>query len=59
MIKAGGGSAVNVSSLLGLRCIWENPGFCSSKGGLINLTQQGIGNSSCRFAWQASIPVPG
>jgi NAD(P)-dependent dehydrogenase (short-subunit alcohol dehydrogenase family) len=40
MIKAGGGSVVNVSSLAGLRCIPENPGFCASKGGLINLTQQ-------------------
>jgi len=40
MIEAGGGSVVNVSSLAGLRCIPENPGFCASKGGLINLTQQ-------------------
>ena len=40
MIKAGGGSVVNISSLAGLRCISENPGFCASKGGLINLTQQ-------------------
>jgi NAD(P)-dependent dehydrogenase (short-subunit alcohol dehydrogenase family) len=40
MIKAGGGSVVNISSLAGLRCISENPGFCTTKGGLINLTQQ-------------------
>jgi meso-butanediol dehydrogenase/(S,S)-butanediol dehydrogenase/diacetyl reductase len=40
MIKAGGGSVVNVSSLAGLRSIPENPGFCTTKGGLINLTQQ-------------------
>ena len=40
MIKAGGGSVVNISSLAGLRCISENPGFCATKGGLINLTQQ-------------------
>jgi meso-butanediol dehydrogenase / (S,S)-butanediol dehydrogenase / diacetyl reductase len=40
MIKAGVGSVVNISSLAGLRCIPENPGFCASKGGLINLTQQ-------------------
>ncbi len=40
MMKAGGGSVVNISSLAGLRCISENPGFCASKGGLINLTQQ-------------------
>ena len=40
MIQAGGGSVVNISSLAGLRCIPENPGFCATKGGLINLTQQ-------------------
>ena len=40
IIKTGGGSVVNISSLAGLRCISENPGFCASKGGLINLTQQ-------------------
>ena len=40
MIKAGRGSVVNISSLAGLRCISENPGFCATKGGLINLTQQ-------------------
>jgi meso-butanediol dehydrogenase / (S,S)-butanediol dehydrogenase / diacetyl reductase len=40
MIKAGGGSVVNISSLAGLRCISENPGFCATKGGLVNLTQQ-------------------
>ena len=40
MIKAGGGSVVNISSLAGLRCNSEMPGFCATKGGLINLTQQ-------------------
>lgn len=40
MIKAGGGSVVNISSLAGLRCNSEMPAFCASKGGLINLTQQ-------------------
>ena len=40
MIKTGGGSVINISSLAGLRCISENPGFCATKGGLINLTQQ-------------------
>jgi meso-butanediol dehydrogenase/(S,S)-butanediol dehydrogenase/diacetyl reductase len=40
MIKAGAGSVVNISSLAGLRCIPENPAFCATKGGLINLTQQ-------------------
>jgi len=40
MIKAGGGSVVNISSLAGLRCNSEMPAFCATKGGLINLTQQ-------------------
>jgi 2-dehydro-3-deoxy-L-rhamnonate dehydrogenase (NAD+) len=39
MIKAGSGSVVNVSSLAGLRCNSDMPGFCTTKGGLINLTQ--------------------
>jgi meso-butanediol dehydrogenase/(S,S)-butanediol dehydrogenase/diacetyl reductase len=40
MIKAGSGSVVNISSLAGLRCNSEMPGYCATKGGLINLTQQ-------------------
>jgi meso-butanediol dehydrogenase / (S,S)-butanediol dehydrogenase / diacetyl reductase len=40
MIKAGGGSVINISSLAGLRCNSEMPAFCATKGGLINLTQQ-------------------
>ena len=40
MIKAGRGSVVNISSLAGLRCNSDMPGFCATKGGLINLTQQ-------------------
>lgn len=40
MIKAGGGSVVNISSLAGLRCNSEMPAYCTTKGGIINLTQQ-------------------
>jgi NAD(P)-dependent dehydrogenase (short-subunit alcohol dehydrogenase family) len=40
LIKSGGGSIVNISSLAGLRCNSEMPAFCATKGGLINLTQQ-------------------
>ena len=40
MIKGGGGSIINVSSLAGLRSIPAMPAYCASKGGLIKLTQQ-------------------
>lgn len=40
MIKTGVGSVVNISSLAGIRSNSDMPGFCTTKGGLINLTQQ-------------------
>jgi meso-butanediol dehydrogenase / (S,S)-butanediol dehydrogenase / diacetyl reductase len=40
MIEAGGGSIINVSSLGGLRCLPRMSAYCSSKAGLIMLTQQ-------------------
>ncbi|MDD2735425.1 MAG: SDR family NAD(P)-dependent oxidoreductase [Desulfuromonadaceae bacterium] len=40
MIKNGGGSIINVSSLGGLRCLPGMPAYASSKAGLIMLTQQ-------------------
>ncbi len=40
MIKAGGGSIINIASLAGLRCIPAMPAYCSSKAGLIMLTKQ-------------------
>jgi meso-butanediol dehydrogenase/(S,S)-butanediol dehydrogenase/diacetyl reductase len=40
MIKKGGGSIINISSLAGLRSIPDMPAYCASKGGLIMLTQQ-------------------
>jgi len=40
MIKGGGGSIINISSLAGLRSIPNMPAYCASKGGLIMLTQQ-------------------
>jgi NAD(P)-dependent dehydrogenase (short-subunit alcohol dehydrogenase family) len=40
IIKGGGGSVINVSSLAGLRSIPAMPAYCASKGGLIKLTQQ-------------------
>jgi meso-butanediol dehydrogenase / (S,S)-butanediol dehydrogenase / diacetyl reductase len=40
IIKAGGGSVINIASLAGLRSVPELPAYCASKGGLISLTQQ-------------------
>jgi len=40
MIKAGGGSIINIASLGGIRCIPAMPAYCTSKSGLIMLTQQ-------------------
>jgi len=40
MIKAGGGSIINISSLAGIRCIPSMPAYCTSKAALIMLTQQ-------------------
>jgi meso-butanediol dehydrogenase / (S,S)-butanediol dehydrogenase / diacetyl reductase len=40
MVKAGGGSIVNISSIGGLRCLPRMSAYCSSKAGLIMLTQQ-------------------
>jgi meso-butanediol dehydrogenase/(S,S)-butanediol dehydrogenase/diacetyl reductase len=40
MRKEGGGSIINIASLGGLRCLPSMPAYCSSKAGLIMLTQQ-------------------
>ncbi|MGD0234971.1 MAG: SDR family oxidoreductase [Syntrophorhabdales bacterium] len=40
MIRGGGGSIINISSLGGLRCLPGMAPYCSSKAGLIMLTQQ-------------------
>ncbi|MBN1658395.1 MAG: SDR family oxidoreductase [Anaerolineae bacterium] len=40
MIKAGGGSIINIASLAGLRCLPGMPAYCASKAGLIMLTKQ-------------------
>jgi NAD(P)-dependent dehydrogenase (short-subunit alcohol dehydrogenase family) len=40
MIKIGGGSIINIASLAGTRCLPGMPAYCSSKAGLIMLTQQ-------------------
>lgn len=40
MLKSGSGSIINIASLAGIRCIPAMPAYCSSKAGLIMLTQQ-------------------
>lgn len=40
MIKAGGGSIINIASVGGLRCLSAMPAYCTSKAALIMLTQQ-------------------
>ena len=40
MIEGGGGSIINIASLAGLRCLPGMPAYCTSKAGLIMLTQQ-------------------
>jgi len=40
MLKVGGGSIINIASLGGIRCLPGMPAYCSSKAGLIMLTQQ-------------------
>ena len=40
MIKAGGGSIINVASVGGLRCLPGRTAYCTTKAGLIMLTKQ-------------------
>lgn len=40
MIRGGGGSIINISSLGGLRSVPAKPAYCTTKAGLIMLTQQ-------------------
>jgi meso-butanediol dehydrogenase / (S,S)-butanediol dehydrogenase / diacetyl reductase len=58
MIKAGVGSVVNISSLAGLRSNSDMPGFCTTKGGLINLTQQAALDYG-RFNVRCNVVCPG
>ena len=63
MIKAGGGSIVNISSLSGLRYIAGRAAYSSSKGGLISLSQAvaveyGPVNIRCNVICPGAIRTP-
>jgi NAD(P)-dependent dehydrogenase (short-subunit alcohol dehydrogenase family) len=63
MIKAGGGSIVNISSLSGLRYIAGRAAYSSSKGGLISLSQAvafeyGPFNIRCNVICPGAIKTP-
>jgi NAD(P)-dependent dehydrogenase (short-subunit alcohol dehydrogenase family) len=58
MIRDGGGSIINVSSLGGLRSIPNMPAYVSSKGGLIKLSQQ-VALDFGRFKVRCNVICPG
>ncbi|MCR4393012.1 MAG: glucose 1-dehydrogenase [Dehalococcoidales bacterium] len=63
MLKAGGGSIINISSLSGLRYMAGRASYSSSKGGLISLTQQvaveyGPANIRCNVICPGAIKTP-
>jgi meso-butanediol dehydrogenase/(S,S)-butanediol dehydrogenase/diacetyl reductase len=58
MIRAGGGSIINISSLAGLRCPPEFAAYCSSKAGLIMLSQQAALDYA-KFSIRSNVICPG
>jgi meso-butanediol dehydrogenase/(S,S)-butanediol dehydrogenase/diacetyl reductase len=58
MLKAGGGSIINISSLAGVRCIPGMPAYCASKAGLIALTQQ-VALDYSPFKIRVNVVCPG
>ena len=63
MIKRKKGSIINISSLGGVRCIPGNPAYCTSKAGLIMLTQQaavdyGRYNIRCNAVCPGGVETP-
>jgi len=40
MVKGGGGSIINISSLAAIICVPEGPAYCATKAGLMHLTKQ-------------------
>jgi meso-butanediol dehydrogenase / (S,S)-butanediol dehydrogenase / diacetyl reductase len=63
MIKAGGGAIINIASLAGLRSIPSAAAYCSSKAGLIMLTQQaaldyGVYKIRCNVICPGAVQTP-
>jgi NAD(P)-dependent dehydrogenase (short-subunit alcohol dehydrogenase family) len=58
LIKGGGGSIINISSLGGLRCLPGMPAYCTSKAGLIMLTKQAALDYG-RFKVRCNVVCPG
>ena len=59
MIAAGGGSIINVSSLGGVRCLPSMAAYCTTKAGLIMLTQQAaLDFGQARIRCNAVCPGP-
>jgi meso-butanediol dehydrogenase / (S,S)-butanediol dehydrogenase / diacetyl reductase len=58
MLKAGGGSIINIASLAGVRCIPGMPAYCASKAGLIMLTKQ-VALDYSQFKIRSNVVCPG
>jgi NAD(P)-dependent dehydrogenase (short-subunit alcohol dehydrogenase family) len=58
MIEGGGGSIINISSLGGMRSLPNMPAYCTSKAGLIMLTQQAALDYG-RYKIRCNVVCPG
>jgi len=58
MIKNGGGSIINIASVGGLRCLPAHPAYCTSKAGLIMLTQQ-VALDYGKYGIRCNVVCPG
>ena len=58
MIRAGGGSIINISALGGLRCLPGMPAYCTSKAGLNHFTKQ-VALDYGRYNIRCNVVCPG
>lgn len=58
MIKAGGGSIINIASVGGVVCLPNMPAYCTSKAALIMLTKQ-VALDYGRFGIRCNVVCPG